>query len=103
MAPVMFQMPNAFTPNGDGHDDFFGPASVMNSFTSPTVKALRVYDRYGEMIYNSSAADAKWDGKFKGKEQPVGTYIYYIEVQYTNPDTGQPVTAKQQGSVTLLR
>ena len=51
------------------------------------------------MIHNSNAP---WDGTFKGKEQPVGTYIYYIEVQVNNP--GEAVqTMKQQGAVTLLR
>lgn len=101
--PILFAMPNAFTPNGDGHDDYFGPASVMNSFASPTVKSFRIYNRYGQLVFSSTAANAAWDGKFKDKDQPVGTYVYYIEVQYTNIDTGQPVTQKQEGSVTLLR
>jgi gliding motility-associated-like protein len=92
-----FEMPDAFTPNGDGRNDLFGPVTG----TSATIKAFRIYNRWGQMVHN---ANAYWDGKFKGEEQPAGTYIYYIETDY--PDPSNPSvnkTGKKEGAVTLLR
>src|ERR1019366_9369720 len=62
----LFHMPNAFTPNGDGKNDEFGPIS----FSYATVKAFRIYNRWGQCIHNSTQL---WDGKFDGKDQPAGT------------------------------
>jgi len=48
-------------------------------------------------------ADVYWDGRFDGKDQPVGTYVYYIEVDYPNRENTGNSTFKKEGSVTLLR
>lgn len=91
------KMPNAFTPNGDGHNDFFGPLR----FGLLTVKEFHIYDRWGAMMHNSME---DWDGKFKGEGQPAGTYIYYIVAETPDSDNpGQMKTIKQQGSFSLLR
>lgn len=97
--PVLFAMPTAFTPNGDGHDDLFGPAAKMGAYSAPAIKEFRIYNRFGELVHNSNTP---WDGTFDGKEQPVGTYIYYIEVQINNPGETTQIM-KQEGAVTLLR
>ena len=90
-------MPDAFTPNGDGKNDYFGPVS----HTYVIVKEFHIYNRWGQLVHNSTSP---WDGKFDGKEQPSGTYIYYIEGQYEDPaNPGNLLTGKQQGAVTLLR
>ncbi len=65
-------MPNVFTPNGDGVNDFFYP--VMVSFSQMTCS---VYDRWGVLVYEFSGLTDKWNGEnTKGKEVPSGTYFY---------------------------
>ena len=89
-------MPDAFSPNGDGKNDFFGPVS----HTYVVVKEFHIYNRWGQLVHNSTEP---WDGKFNGKEQPSGTYMYYIEGQYFDPATNSMQTGKEEGGVTLLR
>ena len=72
-----FVVPSAFTPNGDGKNDFFIPLYI----DPPASFTMHIYDRWGDLVFQTNNVTVGWDGKFKGKEQPVGTYIYYI--QYT--------------------
>lgn len=90
--PDAVSVPDAFTPNGDGRNDEFFP-KMMNP--DATVKAFRVYNRWGQMVHDGNSP---WDGKFKGAEQPVGTYIYYVVVSAPYKDD-----KKFDGSVMLLR
>lgn len=85
-------MPNAFTPNGDGKNDSFGPVTQLGI---ATIKTFRIYNRYGQLVHNSTN---EWDGTFNGTPQPAGTYVYYITMQV-------PLYADKtySGSVTLLR
>ncbi len=85
-------MPNVFSPNGDGKNDGFYPVSFNNI---ASVKEFRIYNRYGELVHNSNTA---WNGEFKGKQQPAGTYVYYIVVSRPFKDD-----EKIQGAFTLLR
>ena len=90
-------MPNAFTPNGDGKNDLFGPVS----FGALTIKEFRIYNRWGELVHNGNVG---WDGTFKGKAQPVGTFIYYIQVQHPDADhPGVEKTETKEGSFALIR
>jgi len=90
-------MPNAFTPNGDSKNDFFGPVKSPLS----TVTAFRVYNRWGVTVHNSIDP---WDGKYNGQAQGAGTYVYYIAIETPDPDNPSTTkTINQQGSVVLLR
>jgi gliding motility-associated-like protein len=92
-----YLMPNAFTPNGDGKNDLFGPVT----YSYCTILEFHIYNRWGQLVHNSPTY---WDGKFDGKDQPSGAYVYYIEVKYLDPDiAGQTDTRKQEGTVVLLR
>jgi gliding motility-associated-like protein len=87
-------VPNAFSPNGDGKNDYFIPKTIDN----PTRFLMHIYDRWGALVYETNSFTHGWDGKFKGKDQPSGTYIYYI--QYAFNDN---VLHGIEGAFTLLR
>ncbi|HXH17717.1 MAG TPA: gliding motility-associated C-terminal domain-containing protein [Chitinophagales bacterium] len=83
-------VPSAFTPNGDAlNNEFYILPSGIN------VKEFRVYNRWGELIHEGATP---WNGTYKGKEQPVGTYTYYAVVILTD-GTEQ----KLSGAFSLLR
>jgi gliding motility-associated-like protein len=88
-------LPNAFTPDGDGHNDIFRPmhACEMSEFQ------MVVYDRWGETVFRSSNPELGWDGSFGGKKVPSGTFIWMVH--YFNTLTKQPVTRK--GTVMVIR
>lgn len=73
--PAGYFIPNAFTPNGDGMNDCFRIKNwgVVTSFN------LRIFNRWGELVFSSTSADFCWDGTFKGKEAIAGNYVYYIK------------------------
>ncbi len=88
-------VPSAFSPNGDNVNDKL--VAIMKNVQQ---LQFRVFNRWGEMVYenlNMQTGDG-WDGVFRGKEQPVGTYIYVYHVVYNNG-----VAADDKGSSTLIR
>ena len=79
-------IPNAFSPNDDGINDFFvihGDNAVAN------VKMLRIYDRWGGVIFESknslpNSTENAWDGTFRGSDMQSGVYVYYAEVEFVD-------------------
>lgn len=88
-------VPNAFTPNGDGINDFFYP---LNAFKADQLR-FRVYNRLGQLVYHSEDWQQKWDGTINGNPQDSGIYVWTLE--YISRDTGKRVFAK--GSAMLIR
>ena len=89
-------IPNAFSPNGDGMNDYFFPRQLLGSRL--TWFSMHIYDRWGQIIYQTNKTDGRgWDGNFNGKRQPQGVYIYLIEGQIE----GRGIE-KYKGNVTLL-
>jgi gliding motility-associated-like protein len=86
-------IPNAFTPNKDGINELFRIPQNLNKLIS-----FHVYNRFGQLIFETQDAATGWDGTFKNKPQPVGLYVYYIEMESF---TGKQI--KKRGTVTLLR
>jgi gliding motility-associated-like protein len=75
------RIPDAFTPNGDGHNDRF---TILGAI--PVVRHLAIYDRWGVKVFeadNFAPADPNsgWDGTVGGNPAPVGVYVYYAEMQ----------------------
>jgi gliding motility-associated-like protein len=67
-------IPNAFTPNNDGKNDLFKPGINIEI----TGYQLQVYNRVGQLIYQTRDFSQGWDGKFKGQQQSSDNYIYKI-------------------------
>ena len=89
------KMPNAFSPNGDGINDVYKPE--ISCF--PKDYRLSVFNRYGQLLFNSTSFNENWNGLQNGKPLPVGTYYYILT--YFNVDTQQ--NEQYKGGITLLR
>lgn len=90
-------IPNSFSPNGDGRNDYFIPRSLLSSGVKEF--SLKVLNRWGEIIFEGNEINGRgWDGKLNGEEQPVGVYVYLIEARWNNEYKNS-----FQGNVTLLR
>jgi gliding motility-associated-like protein len=85
-------IPNVFSPNGDGINDYW---NIINLGNYPNAR-VEIYDRYGHLVYKTTGTAKIWDGKFNGKPLPVGVYYYIIEPNANG-------YGKLNGSITLLR
>lgn len=70
-----FYVPTAFTPNGDGLNDIFRPTPVGIA----TLDYFRVYNRYGELVYQTSEPEQGWDGIYKGVRQNTGNFVWWVK------------------------
>lgn len=91
------RIPNAFSPNGDRVNDHFEVKGIS------LIRHMVIYNRWGNKVFERSnfiAADEAscWDGTFNGMPQPVGTYVYVVELQCP----GGELFVKK-GTVTLVR
>jgi gliding motility-associated-like protein len=68
-------IPNAFSPNGDGINDVWN----INALASYPESTVKVFNRYGQIIYQSNGYSKPWDGSFNGSPLPFGTYYYIID------------------------
>jgi len=68
-------IPNSFTPNDDEHNELF----VIKGMNVVTF-SIKIYDRWGEQLFESDSIDKYWDGKFNTKKVQQGAYYYNIEV-----------------------
>ncbi|MBK9272495.1 MAG: gliding motility-associated C-terminal domain-containing protein [Saprospiraceae bacterium] len=66
-------LPNAFSPNNDGKNDFFYPRSDFL-----TKVKLEIYSRWGEKVFETDKAEPGWDGTFKGDQLPPDVYGYFL-------------------------
>jgi gliding motility-associated-like protein len=88
-------VPKAFTPNGDGLNDFLYPTNAYKA----TNLIFMVYNRLGQKVFETTNWQIKWNGKFKGNPLDPGTYVWYLK--YKHIDTGQWI--EQKGTTVLLR
>lgn len=90
---VFIDVPNAFSPNNDGVNDLLSAlCSDCDAFVS-----LSVYNRWGELVFESNDPYMGWDGTFEGKEQPIGSYAFVLRYN----DAG--ANAYKKGYITLVR
>lgn len=81
--------PNGITPNGDGINDVW----IIDNIQFFPNNVVEIYNRWGELLFRSEGYEVPWDGRYNGKELPVGTYYYVIDLRderykpYTGPIT----------------
>ena len=89
-----FFIPNAFSPNGDGTNEEFH----ITAYTSANLEYLRIYDRWGELMFETNDFNQRWDGTFRGKKLNPGVYVYYMRVKCPDEESYE-----RFGNVTLIR
>lgn len=88
------EMPNAFSPNADGLNDLFVPATKGN----PLEYAFVIYNRYGQQVFRTTNIDKGWDGTFNGNPAETGVYYYWL-----SSDCATGENTKLKGDLTLIR
>jgi gliding motility-associated-like protein len=78
-------IPTAFTPNGDGLNDRF----EFDILGATTIN-VEVFDRWGKKVFSNSrqpnglTGQDGWDGSYEGKQMPLGTYVYQLDITYSD-------------------
>lgn len=93
-------IPNVFSPNGDGLNDYF---TVYGGKAAKTIKALKVFDRWGDNVFDGRDLPLNdeplgWDGVFRGKEMNPGVFAYLAQVEFVDG-----VVVLFEGDVTILK
>jgi gliding motility-associated-like protein len=88
-------VPTAFTPNGDGRNDFLYPLKAYKSSNL----SFSVYNRFGQRVFYANDWQQKWNGKFKGIPQDAGTYVWTLD--YINLESNKHIVEK--GTTILIR
>lgn len=92
IVPVL-DVPNAFTPGKFGENGSIG----VRGFGIAKMN-WRIYNRWGQVVFKTNDRDAKWDGTFKGKLQPMDVYTYTLDVEFSDG-----TKLKRAGDITLLK
>lgn len=88
-----FDVPSAFSPNNDGLNDVF----LVKVFGAVRFN-MKIFNRWGQLVFESSDPNVGWDGKYKGALQSMDVYGYQVFVEFTDGTKGS-----RSGNVTLLR
>ncbi|MCI5082051.1 MAG: gliding motility-associated C-terminal domain-containing protein [Saprospiraceae bacterium] len=90
-------VPNIFSPNDDGINDLFQPATncALRSYQ------MKVFSRWGRQVFESRRLEDGWNGKANGAKLPAETYVYYI--QYSFEESDSTFTEILKGDVSLVR
>jgi gliding motility-associated-like protein len=86
-------IPSAFTPNNDGVNDVAEVFAI-----NPKSFSFKIYNRWGELVFESYDVSNKWNGTFKGEDCPQDNYSYILDVTMQNDKTYH-----KQGGILLLR
>jgi gliding motility-associated-like protein len=95
MQSCYITVPNAFTPNGDGKNDYLYPLNAYNA----TALDFKVFNRIGQIVFETRDWTKKWDGTINGQLQGTGTYVWTLN--YTDGPTGKRIFL--QGTSVLIR
>ena len=92
LIPII-EVPKVFSPNNDGNND------ILTIFTEGnlTILGTKIFNRWGQVVFESNDPNPKWDGIFKGDNQPQGSYVIQIEYIHNGKK------AIYTGATTLIR
>ena len=91
--PILFKVSNAFTPNGDGYNDFF-----YLSYLNVAALEINIFDRWGNLVYNSQDPNFRWDGMVGNRALPEGVYVYALQLWGIRGEL-----RSEEGTITLIR
>lgn len=94
---IRFYVPNAFTPDGDRHNNTFKP--VMTSGFDPYNYTLLVFNRWGEPVFESHNSQVGWDGRYRGEAAENGVYVW--KIAFSPKFSDEKIT--KTGHVNLIR
>ena len=89
----LFDVPNAFSPNNDGRNDVL----MVRGFGIAKFN-LKIFNRWGQLVFESNDPTIGWDGRFKGAIQPMDAYAYAVSVEFSDG-----TKTNKTGNITLLR
>ena len=89
-------VPNAFSPNGDGNNDYFQMFGNLAGIHSLEIK---IFNRWGEKVFESENPDFKWDGTYKGVLQNPCVFVYEMKIVFQDGHSD----GLRKGSITLVR
>ncbi len=95
----LIYIPNTFSPNEDGVNDYFS-IWISDNWLSPEIK-VSMYNRWGEQVFYSEDPSFSWDGRFKGKLVNPGVYVYYFELEVEID--GERTLIRETGDVTVVK
>lgn len=93
-------IPNAFSPNGDGINDFF---TIYGGVAAKSIRILKIFDRWGDMVFDGrnlppNDASFGWDGYFRGKLMDTAVFAYLAEVEFVDG-----IVVLYEGDLTIMR
>lgn len=94
---ALLYMPNSFTPDGNEFNQFFGP--VFNTSVDLQNFNMKIYNRWGQLVFETSDPNIGWDGSFDAKISKAGMYTWTVNFR----DKNSEVRKKYEGHVNLLR
>ncbi len=90
-------IPNAFTPDGDGLNDTFG--GVGEGITDYNIQ---IFDRWGNLLFESNDINKQWDGNYKNELAPSGVYVFKVNAKGQGKDGKSKKLINKTGNVTLV-
>ncbi len=93
-------VPSAFSPNGDGKNDYF---TLFSGPAAQQIKTLQVFDRWGTLLFEGkdlpmNVESQGWDGRFKGEQLPPGVFAYFAEVEFIDG-----LTLVFEGDISIIK
>ncbi len=97
-----YELPNTFTPNGDGTNDLFIP---LEGFRFVNMVDMNIFTKWGTLVFTTNDPQINWDGNHykTGKELPGGTYYYTCKVFEINSDGSETIAEELSGYIHLFR
>jgi len=97
LPPCVIETFNVFTPNADGYNDLF----YFKANTKIARYRLQIYNRWGQLVFETKNIEQGWNGNSKGKECATGVYYWYVNYMCIEGDS--ITDYKRRGTVTMMK